>query len=297
MNKLVLYTILVFCLFWQSCEKDITVDLPQPLKSVVIEGAIETGRRPWVIVTRNIPYFAPVDSAALMNMLVLNAIVTVTDGIVVDTLKPVLDMDIVPPFKYVGSRIKGEERKRYILTVKVDNKLYSASTTIPPAVQLDSLTFRLRNPAENDSLGYLWIHFRDPDSLGNFYRIFTRTIGKDSVFVHPFASVADDAIINGQRVDYMVYRGRNPNIQRKPGEEEDPAATPRWAFVKGERAIMKFCSIDQSHFEFWKTIEQEMSGDGNPFSSPASIKTNIEGGALGIWGGYGVYLDTILIPE
>ena len=38
-----------------------------------------------------------------------------------------------------------------------------------------------------------------------------------------------------------------------------------------------------------------MSSDGNPFASPTSVVTNIEGGALGIWGGYAVFLDTIQI--
>lgn len=297
MKKLYIYIVLLLCIFWQSCEKDITVDLPQPDRTIVIEGAIENGKRAWVTVTRNLPYFAPVDSAALMNMLVLNAFITVSDGVIIDTLKPVIDMDLVPPYKYVGSRIHGEERRRYFLTVKVDNKTFTATTTIPPIVHLDSLTFKLRNAAENDSLGYLWIHFIDPDSIGNYYRIFTKTLGKDSVFVHPFASVADDQLINGQRVEYMVYRGRNPNIQRNPNQTEDPNVTPRWAFVKGQRAVMKFCSIDKPHYEFWRSVEQQMSSDGNPFSSPASVKTNIVGGALGIWGGYGVSLDTITIPR
>ena len=280
-----------------SCEKDITVDLPQPAPAVVIEGSIENGSYPWITVTRNIPFFKPVDTSAFMDMLVLNAIATVFDGVDIDTLRLVLDFNLVPPYKYVGSKIKGEVGKTYYLKVKVDGKEYTSHTSIPQPVQLDSLRFKLQNPSNNDSLGYLWIYFKDPDSLGNYYRLFTKTIGIDSVFVHPLASVADDRLINARNVEYAVYRGRNPNIQYNPNAEPDPHAPPRWAFVKGERAIMKFCTLDAIHFDFWLSIEQQMTSDGNPFASPTSVVTNIEGGALGIWGGYGVFLDTITIPN
>ncbi|MBI5219288.1 MAG: DUF4249 domain-containing protein [Bacteroidia bacterium] len=297
MKRLYIYILVLLCVFWQACEKDITVDLPKPDRSIVIEGAIESGRFPWITVTKNTPFFEPIDSAALMNMIVLNAFITVTDGIIKDTLHLMLDMNLVPPYKYVGSKIRGEALKKYSLYVRVDGKEYTATTTIPNPVILDSLRFRLRNPEANDSIGYLWIFFKDPDSLGNNYRIFTKTLGKDSVFVHPYGSVADDQLINGKRVEYTVYRGRNPNIQRNPDEEPNPHQAPNWAFITGEKAVIKFCSIDKEHFLFWKTVEQQMMSDGNPFSSPTTVITNIKGGALGIWGGYGVFLDTLKIPK
>lgn len=282
---------------FSSCEKDITVDLPKPDPALVIEGAIENGSHPWITITRNIPYFEPIDTQAFVNMLVLNAFVTVSDGIITDTLNIALDFNLVPPYKYVGSKITGEIGKTYSLYVKVDGKEYRAHTSIPKTIELDSLRFKLQNPNNNDSLGYLWIYFKDPDTLGNYYRLFTKTLNKDSVFVHPFASVADDKLINGKKVEYAVYRGRNPNIQYNPNAESDPHAAPRWAFVKGETAVMKFCTLDAIHFDFWLSVEQQMTSDGNPFASPTSVVTNIEGGALGIWGGYGVFLDTITIPS
>lgn len=292
----ILVSICTLCLLI-SCEKDITVDLPKPVQAVVIEGSIENGAYPWIMITRNIPYFEPVDSQAFMNILVLNAFATVSDGVITDTLNIVLDMNLVPPYKYLGSKIKGEVGKTYTLYVKVDGKEYRSHTSIPKPVQLDSLCFKLQNATDNDSLGYLWIYFKDPDTLGNYYRIFTKTFGKDSVFVHPFGSVADDRMINGQKVEYAVYRGRNPNIEYNPNEESSPHEAPRWAFVKGEKAVMKFCTIDAIHFTFWRSVEQQMTNEGNPFASPTTVVTNIEGGALGIWGGYGVFFDTITIPR
>jgi hypothetical protein len=37
--------------------------------------------------------------------------------------------------------------------------------------------------------------------------------------------------------------------------------------------------------------------DGNPFASPITIRSNIQGGAIGVWGGYGASIDTLKIPK
>lgn len=281
-----------------SCQKDITVSLPKPDKAVVIEGSIENGDFATVKITRNLPYFELLDSAALIKaLIVLNASITVSDGVNSDVLRFTVDSNLVPPFIYKGSTLKGEVGKTYSLRVLLEGNEYTAQTTIPPPVLLDSLRFKLRNPQDNDSLGLLWIYFKDPDTLGNNYRIFTKTIGKDKIFVHPNASVANDKLINGQKVEYVVSRGRNTNIQTDSNADPNVNEAPRWAFVKGETVVLKFCSIDIVHFDFWKSIQQQLASNGNPFSSPTSVRSNIKGGAIGIWGAYGVTLDTIHIPK
>jgi len=291
-----------------SCEKDITVDLPKAEKKIVIEGAIEQGQYPWVVITRNSPYFEPLnfnfDSASIVNLLfhrdssllniiVLNAVVTVTDGIIVDTLRLTIDPNQLPYFKYRGSQIIGQAGKTYSLKVIADGKTFTASTSIPNPVSLDSIKFKLEPTL--DSLGTLWFYFKDPDVLGNCYRYFTKTIGKDSVFVHPASSVADDKLYNGKYVEYNAFRGRNPINSQEQNDDYHNKDNPGWAFKIGETVIFKFCSLDYQYYKFLYSVEAQMYSDGNPFSSPSSVITNIEGGALGAWGGYGVYVDTLHI--
>lgn len=288
--------IIVIAITVISCEKDITVDLPRPDKALVIEGSIENGEYAVVRISRNLPYFELLDSAALANaLLVFGADITVSDGTQSEKLTMAFDRNLIPPFIYKGSLIKGEVGKKYTLTVRFEGNEYSGVTTIPQPVQLDSIGFKLRNPSDNDSIGLVWIYFRDPDSTGNYYRIFTKTVGKDNVFVHPNSSVADDKLINGRNMEYAVSRGRNPNVQRDPDEKPDPSRPPYWAFIKGETVVVKFSSIDRYHFDFWKSVSRSVASDGNPFASPASVKSNLSGGALGIWGGYGSFVDTIKI--
>lgn len=60
----------------------------------------------------------------------------------------------------------------------------------------------------------------------------------------------------------------------------------------GDVIVVKFCTIDKAHYEFWRTFETAVAGVSNPFAAPTTVRTNVKGG-LGIWGGYGISLDTI----
>lgn len=277
-----------------SCEKDITVDLPKAQAKIVIEGAIEQGQLPWIVITRNTPYFEPfnfnIDSASIANfftdstsvlrkLVILDAVVTVTDFITTDTLRLTIDPYQLPYVKYKGSSIIGQAGKTYLLKVVAEGKTYTSITSIPNPVPIDSIKFL---PEEGyDSLGTLLFYFKDPDTLGNSYRYFTKTIGKDSIFVHPFSSVTSDKKYNGKEVTFGAFRGINPIINN---EEKDPT----WAFRIGETVMFKFCSLDFKYYQFLVSAERQMRSDGNPFTSPTTVITNISGNALGVWGGYGV---------
>ena len=291
--KIVLFIASVVIL--SSCEKEITVDLPKPDTKIVIEGSIETGKHPWVFVTTNTPYFSPVDSLVIYNMIVKNARVSVTDGTTTDSLHIVIDPYTFPFLKYVADNMIGETGKTYQLKVEVDGKLYTSSTIIPNAVKIDSLKFK--PDINQDTLGYVWLYIVDPDTLGNYYRIFTKVLGVDSVYLRPYPSVIDDRFFNGMFGEYSLQRGRNPLEDNKYDDNGlDSTGVSRFYFRRGQTVVVKLCSIDPVHYDFWYSVEQQFITDGNPFASPVSARTNITGGSLGIWGGYGTFLDTIHIP-
>ncbi|GAB4446188.1 MAG: hypothetical protein Fur0028_00430 [Bacteroidales bacterium] len=294
MKRMVYIFILSLALI--SCEKEITVDMPTPENKIVVEAAIEEGQYAWAFISRTAAYFAPVDSAIIINMIVKNAVIVVTDGIENDTLHLSFDPYTFPYLKYVGSKIIGQAGKQYWITITVDEKTYHAKTTIPHAVSLDSLKFKPDN--NQDTLGFIWLYLKDPDTLGNYYRAFTKVLGKDSVFLHPYPSVTDDRFFNGQKAEYQLYRGRNPLEDNNYNPQGlDSAGIARWYFRTGETVIVKITQIDNLHYRFWYSMEQQFMTDGNPFATPTSLKTNIEGGAIGVWGGYGVFIDTLKIPK
>lgn len=276
-----------------SCEKEISIDdLPQPTDKIVVEGHVEPGKNPYVILTRNAPYFAPVDSATLANIVVQNALVTVNDGFTTDTLFMTFDFNYLPPIIYRAQNMVGVPGRTYILTIVAEGKTLTATTTLPQPVPLDSLWFKLYAPEENDSLGFVWAHMSEPAGLGQAYRWFAKRIGKDLDFIPPLGSVFDDKFIDGQSFDFAYNRGSRPN-----SGAEDDTNNERGFFKKGDTVVIKFCSIDYEAFEFFRSFEIDLFSSGNPFASPASVKSNIfpEEDGLGIFCGYGAALDTVVL--
>jgi hypothetical protein len=286
-GKIIAVCILLFAVV--SCERDITVDLPEVEQKIVVEGYIEPGEKAVVMLTRSASFFAPVDSASLISYLVANAFVTVSDGIITDTLVPTLDTSYYVPLLYKSQTLLGQVGKTYTLTVVADGKTLTAVTTIPQLVPLDSVWFKLQEG--RDSLGFAWAHLTDPDTVGNCYQWFAKRLGKDKRFLPPPGSVFEDKFINGKSFDFAYNRGREPNSEEEDDDDDNDGA--RGYFQLGDTIAVKFCSIDRAHFDFWRRYHQQVNSNGNPFSAPAPIPTNINGG-LGIWGGYATTYDTII---
>ena len=53
------YLVIVIIIFI-SCSKEVTVDLPAPEEKFVVEGSIENGSAPLIILTRSQPYFSSI---------------------------------------------------------------------------------------------------------------------------------------------------------------------------------------------------------------------------------------------
>ncbi|MCG3167773.1 MAG: hypothetical protein POELPBGB_03568 [Bacteroidia bacterium] len=281
----------VVILLLSSCEKEITIDLPESEKKVVVEGVIEQGKHPYVLLTRSSPYFAPIEDFT-NNLFVTDATVIVSDGVIIDTMEGGLNFDIYTPnpaFAYTSDVITGEVGKTYYLTVIADGKTLSASTTIPQPIALDSLWFKEDLGAEDDSLGYVWAHLTDPDTMGNQYRWFSQIMGRQPRLLPADGSVFNDKFINGQSFDFAYDPSDDPL------EPEDPDALPLFYFAVGDTVVVKFCTIDKKTYNFLNSLENIRFANGNPFASPASVFSNVEGGGLGGWCGYGASYDTIVL--
>lgn len=279
-------------IFLYSCEKDITVRVPETEEGIVIEGKIETDTIAVVFLSTTIPFFGEINTANIIQNSITGATVIVDDGITADTLTQIPGIGV-----YLGSNIRGIPGRTYKLTVYTGDKTITSVTTIPFPASPDSTWWK---PEGNkDSLGFAWIHFKDPDTLGNNYKTFTQRINrytygedagkmKDSTFVSSAGGTFGDRFFNGTEFDINFARGKfnfSGNV--------DDSNEEQYYFKRGDTIILKFCTIDFQTHEFWRTEEQQVQSGGNPFGSPAPITSNIVGG-LGIWGGYAPVYDTII---
>ena len=283
-NIFLLMLILFSTSLFISCEKDITVDLPQPEEQLVIEGYINPGSPAYVFISKTAAFFAPVDSATLVSYAIKDAIVTVSDGVTTDTLlAPLPDLG----YLYISPNLTGEIGKSYFLKVETaDGKIATAATFINAPVPLDSVWFKLQPGL--DTLGYTWARLSDPATPGNSYRWFAKRIGKDDDFIAPNGSVIEDKFFNGLSFDFAYNRGSVPNSTAEDDDNEEAGY-----FKLGDIIVVKFATITPESFDFWRSAETQASSNGNPFGSPAPLKSNIEGG-IGIWEGFSYTLDTIV---
>ena len=287
MSRILNYLLAIWLL--GSCTTEITVDLPQPSEEIVVEGYIDIGTAPSIFLTRNSPYFGDFDLNDLDQYLVDSAIVIVTNGVLTDTL--VEDcftfMDSsrtlrVCEYRAENPTIFGEENTIYEIKVWAEGKFLSAKTKIPGRVNVDTLWTEPHPRAEYDSLVRLIAVLNEPDTLGNYYRLFTKR-NSEPFYV---AGIFDDRLFNGQDYKAWVQRGNDP--------DDDFNFETYFYFRKGDTVITRLASINRAHYDFWNSLSAD--GGGSPFSSATVIKTNIMGG-LGIWGGYASEYDTIYISQ
>lgn len=277
-----------------SCERVIQLELPEQKDYVVVHGHIEPDSFAYVSLSRNSPYFDPVDLQTVAGLLVNGALVTVEADGIIDTLRPDFNFQHWTLFNYRGTKIKGQVGKTYQLRVQTTEVDLEATTTIPGLLPLDSLWHRTRadfvreagqfEPTARDSeLISLYFRYSDPIIKGNYVRAFSKRQG-ETQWSSDFNSIYSDDLVNGQSVDFILRRGKEAYLFA-----DSTSFSEFGYFEKGDTILVKWCAIDKPHYLFWLTLNAATGGTGNPFATPTVVSTNIRakrGRGLGIWGGY-----------
>lgn len=306
--------IIAALIFLSGCEKEVKLELPEFEQKMVVDGRIEVGMPPIVVLTRSQDLYAPTDFEALQSNFVKNALVTVSNGSNSIVLEEFCANDLPPealPFiaEALGVDVTtlanfnfcaystfdtnwlGQVGETYGLTIESEGSTYTASTTIvqPPAI--DSAYFKLNGTLTAHGFG--WIVIDDNPSIYNTYFLQIRRIHKNSQglpadgrFLAAFGPVFDDVFFNGLKFDYGFGNRGSYN-------DPDIANEFKGYFEIGDTVVVKLSSIDIPVFQFLRMKYTQDSNGGNPFASPANAPSNVSGGALGVWAGFSPIFDTI----
>ncbi|MBE7169652.1 MAG: DUF4249 domain-containing protein [Williamsia sp.] len=278
-----------------SCEKSVTFKLNEAANQLVVEATIENGQPPVVTLSNSYSYFSTITRELLLNSFVHGAQIVVSDGTRAQTLKEyaykVAGNDIyyyTIDSTQLSNTFVGELNKAYTLQIKSNGSTYQAATTIPPlSKKIDSLWWikSVNNPDTNKVI--LMSKLTDPPGYGNYMRYYTKT--NRGPYLPGLNSVYDDQVIDGTTYNVQVDKGvdRNQNI-----DFEDYGF-----FNIGDTVVVKLSNIDKTTYDFWRTMEYSYSSIGNPFSSPTKVLGNIQGGALGYFGGYASQFKSIILKR
>lgn len=314
-----------------SCEKEITVELPEATPKIVVEGSIEQGMPPVVFLSWSQGYFEPTDISSIADYYVRNAVVKVNDGTEEVSLVEICSSDLTPEqlelvteilgispeqlaaydiCAYTTFDMVGEFGKIYSLTVDYEDHHLTSQTKINNAVEPDSLWFEVISEDEEDSLGFLFAIMTDPDTAGNAYRWFAKRISHYPQWENDLAGTEYQPNLAGMQEDYNFIA---PNGSVFDDEffngltfefgyyrdmafnsyKRDDHDIERGYYKRGDTVVVRGCVIDHGAFDFLSSFEDQQGAQGSPFAVPFNLKTNVNGG-LGGWIGYGAIYDTVI---
>ena len=327
------YYILFLLLGLLSCREEIFLELDAADEKLVVEGHIEPGFPPYLILSKNQGYFDPLDSNTFSNIFVSEADVVVykiENNIEIDSLNLTVNQEILDVFGFPiftnfleFNPSFSEEGFRYNLKINWNNKIITSTTTIPYSTPLESI-FIKDTIVDVDKPWKCEISavYTDPDTIGNNILIRSKRLetyvnidSNSSIpnFINqpdPSMLLVDcgpDVLINGSTFETFFPRpkpeGGFPNGKYNTFRYKKFNDGIDSVFVKEDIVLIKFCQVDNASMKLWRGVVRNATSGGNPFAEPANLTTNIIGG-LGVWSGYGtkyykvsVIKDTIIYDE
>ena len=272
--KILLFLGIIFLLAFPSCRQDEYI-IKESESKIVVEGWIEEGEVARVLLSLSVPMTEEVDSSSFLKYTIRSAMVIVSDDSDSDTLRLTSASQYLPPYLYVGGKIRGKQGVAYKLTIRYFSRTVTAESVIPPSVPIKNVEYIRRNPT--DTIGNLAIEFTDPADRQNYYQIATRVVGVDDIFVPCL---------------YGNYNSRNfvshdVRLQISRGITIFPQVNFAAYFDDGDHIFVRLRTMPEEGFDFWNIWQNEIVNVQNAvFPANISLKSNINGG-IGIWCGYG----------
>lgn len=241
-----------------ACKKIINVDLNNTPSQVVIEGFITNQNFGYVNITKSVQF-----SSSNTFPTVSGAMVTVTDN-----LNNSFSLKESAPGNYSNSSLIGVSGRTYNLSVMVDGKNYTATSTMPQQVNLDTLLLE-KIPFGSKSITIVKPLYTDPKGFGNNYN-FIETINKT---VNPKIYVWDDRYNDG-------------------GTSTRPLIEADSSIVSNDTLKIEMRCIDKNIYGYFISLADLQQNA----STPANPPSNIIGGCLGYFSAYTTQTKKVAIP-
>lgn len=283
-----------------SCEKDFHIELKNGEQEMIVEAYInnEIPLANYVVLSLSQNYY----DTAYQSIPVVGAFVTITEGkldadgtIVWDasTKKRLTEADVpsVPggavPGVYIDSlafmnpplALMGKLGRHYLLEIETKGRKYTAITSLPKPVVLDSLTSGNYFIDSIYRKARLTLHYKDPDTVGNTQLFYWRnnfnhsnSFGWGAYGSNRFIPGTDD-LTNGE---YM-------NV------------TPNNGFIIGDTVNYHLVSVTRDVYNFWDSFHKARDNAG-PFATPVKLMSTIKGeNVVGCFSGFSLSTKTIIV--
>jgi uncharacterized protein DUF4249 len=245
--------IALFALFLSSCEKVIHLDLNTTEKKYVIEATVTDQ-----------PGTAQVLLSQTRNFDDNNQFVGVSGAVI--TVKEqggsLTTFTETSHGRYEAPTLAGSSGKSYDLMVVIAGNVFTATSTMPAKVNLDSI-YTTDELIFTDTRKIGNVVFQDPPGRGNNYRFiqYLNDLKEKQLFV--------------ENDDYTDGRLNISKLYYFADDKSDSTI-----IKSGDSLRVDMLCIDPNVYQYWYSLERNTNGDNNN-TTPANPVSNIQGGALG----------------
>jgi hypothetical protein len=261
--------------FGFGCEEVVTLDINQAAPKLVIDGLITNeDTTHFVRITKSGDFYG----SGGKN--VMDAIVEVRDnlGNIFSYTHNPEGYDSLNGYYFSDQQFAGKEQRIYNLSVTVESQIFTASDTLRPITTIDSLSIQVDSRAADD-----------PESEGEIYQVLLYAKEpQETVDFYYFKFYRNNII---EVTDNNVYVFDD----RLLGNSLNGLPSPI-LFKQGELAAVEIYSLTREQFVYFMDLANILNSDGGMFSPPpANPRSNISGGALGLFQVSGISKASILI--
>jgi len=263
MKNIFSLSLLILCF---SCTRVIQLKLDDAPDQLDMEGNI-TGKDTvqQIVLRRNVAFAATNDYPP----------VTGADISVADDAGNLYVFSETQPGTYGSTAFAGKAGATYTLKVRVDGQDYSAASTMPSRVRLDSLTEQnrpLNRHQDGRDQKVITVHYQDPPGIQNQYRFieWVNGIQVKSVFTY------DDQLTDGRLVSFDLL-------------EQDLDIYP------GDTVTVEMQCIDRQMYTYWFALESQQANNFNGAVAPANPPTNISPATLGYFSAHTTQTLTMIV--
>ncbi len=251
------------CIFlFTSCQKVIDINLDETEPTLVVEGIVSNTDESQTVLLSQTTNFS--DKTEFIGISDATVIISDNTG-TTDTLS-MTDNGV-----YETSKIVGIPGNTYYLTIQYNNVVYTAQSTMPDLVVIDSLRI-----TEVEIMGMNLVMLApsatDPGDVKNYYRFKVYHNGDPD----PTLFVSDDTYFNGISREFSLSPEDNNNEENK--------------IQKGDVFELELINIDEDVYTYFYTLDQTLSQNS---ASPANPQSNITGGCLGYFSAQSSSSETI----
>lgn len=297
-----------------SCTKEVKIDIPGYQNQLVVDGIIETGGHPIVLLSQSANIYEQSDLAAYIARFVYDAQLFVIHGndtfpltlftipeLPIDSQKKVAEMlrldwneALLLPIKvYSTIALIAEASQSYTLHISHQGKSYQGTTYLPKPTPLDTLYWK-SEPGTN-LYGYSWAKLSDPAHQFDAYKWEVKRINIfhgapiDDIYKRGYGGFFSDQFFDGKTIEFYY---ENP-LKRK---DTTHLKQYKRYYRLGDSVVVKFSKMDQKVYTFYDKKYAQLNASSNPFSTPINVPSNIPG-LLGVWAGFSPCYDTLYCIE